>query len=322
MAHVQFEFGTFGHLLSSFLFPFLLILLKLSRVKVVITVHETIPLHWKKEVFHAYVLPEGMRLIPISLFKLYLMFTYRVIELFSDRLIVHGYIFRRILGDEYGIDKDKIEIIPHGVDCDPPMNSSRVDYWRGKFKRHKTVLCFGVLSPKKGLEDLITAYGLVAKKDPEYLLIMAGEESGNYPGYGSKIRLLVERESLVGRVMITGFISSEDAYALFYLAEVIVIPHAVSFSASGSLSLAACFGKPIIAAATPYFAEMLSNGKEALLVSPNQRRLFAETLETLFEDRGLRDRLSKNIRLKSRELSWSRVAESTIELYRSVCKCA
>jgi glycosyltransferase involved in cell wall biosynthesis len=263
-----------------------------------------------------------MRPIPISFFKMYLMFTYRVIELFSDRLIVHGYVFRRILDEEYGVDKGRIEVIPHGIDCDPPMNSSRVDYWKGKLKHQKTVLCFGVLSAKKGLDNLIKAYGLVAKKDPEYMLIMAGEESSYYPGYGSKIRSLVEREGLRGRVMFTGFVSSEDAYALFSLAEVIVIPHAVSFSASGSLSLAECFGKPIIAAATPYFAETLGNGKEALLVSPNNRRLFAQTLATLFEDRELRDRLSENMRLKSRELSWSRVAESTIELYRSMCKCA
>ena len=319
VVHVQFEFGTFGSLLTSIFFPFLLCLLKFSRVKVVTTIHETIPRCWEKHIFLKYVLPESLKSVPVMLFKLYLMLMYGLIGLISDGLIVHSHVFRKILIEEYGINQSKIVVITHGVDDDSPTRSPKMDYWRKKITSQKMILCFGVFSSKKGLEDLIKAYGLIAQRDPEYMLVMAGDESYYYPGYGSKIRSLVEKEGLNEKVMFTGFISAEDAHALFSLAKIVVVPHAVSFSASGSLSLAMHFRKPIIATATPYFREMLSNTKEALLVHPGRIQELAQAIETLFHDEKLMTTMCRNVELKARELSWGKIAKFTIEVYRNIC---
>jgi len=312
LVHVQFEFNLFGPIYSTLLFHLLLCFLKVLRVKIIVTVHEVISRHWSKNIFSKYVIPSHFGRF-VLFFKLYLMIMYQVIGLFSDRIIVHAPLFKERLSQEYLVDQRKIMVIPHGVDYDYSTKHEKVDN-RNMTNNKKTILYFGVLSPRKGLERLIEAFGLIAKREPEYCLVIAGEDSSFYKGYKSSLTSLVNKLGLEKRVIFTGFLPGEDVHTLLSSAQVVVLPHAISISASGFFSLAIQHRKPMIVTSTAFFKESLRDGKEGLMVRSNVEDL-AQVMETLLHDEKLRGELSKNLDLKAKKLSWKKVAEKTYKLY-------
>src|SRR6201993_5416110 len=82
----------------------------------------------------------------------------------SDRLIVMSEHAACLLRDVYGVPREKIDIIPHGVPDLPFMDPN---YFKDLFDTEgkSVLLTFGLLSPNKGIENVIRALpAILAKK--------------------------------------------------------------------------------------------------------------------------------------------------------------
>lgn len=111
LVHIQHEFFLFGGLLSSLLFPFLLILCKLLRKPTIVTLHGIIPL---SKIDQKFVKENAISGPPILLrfgIKLLTM----IITFLSDAIIVHDNFFAKILRQDYQCSPRKLYIIPHGI---------------------------------------------------------------------------------------------------------------------------------------------------------------------------------------------------------------
>ena len=306
--HVQFEFDTFG-LIQSFLnLPLVLFLAKfILGKKVIVTLHGPIfPKNKHKEICY---LINSTSKIKAYLFILFTILVYKLIDISSDIIIVHAKVFKEWLRSWHIL---KTLVIPHGVEIDYSGKSK--DKQRKKF----TILYFGVFSPRKGIEYLIDAYTLFKREVHNSILILAGGPSKFYPKYYLKIVHRVSEDKSPD-ILITGPIKEAYVQKLFRIADVIVLPYVVAYSASGPLSLAIGYGRPIIISSLEYFNEILSC-KEVIFVPPKDSDALFNALKRVYKDDTLRESLIKFIRKKAEIYSWDVVAKRTLCLYRRIVR--
>lgn len=313
IAHIQFEFSTFGSLYSSFMVLLLLIIVKALGIKSVVTLHGPIfKLDSSKEAL-GYLLPRKS-VLPASLVIAYMIHIYRMISKISTKVVTHNSSFKQIIVEEYGINENKVAVIPHGISL---MDNKCLDLKTHSYSipDTKIILYFGYISPRKGLEDLIMAFKQVQKIYPNYALVIAGTEAQYYKGYTDFLKSLVEKND---QIIFTGFVDDNELYALISKAKLVVLPYAISISASGPLALAIQFRKPIVATKTEFFDEVLSDGYDALLAQPGNSSDLANKIIQIINDRNLHLRLSQNIKFKADQYSWKKIAKLTMDLYADV----
>jgi len=304
IVHVQFEFNTFGSIFTIALFPLLLILLRLLRLKIIITIHGTIPLDSSiiKE-----LAPKLFVTFTTAFLKLALTAIYSFINLLSHKIVVHSYVFKKWLGTHYKINTNKINVIPHGVTNQSfNLKQGGSQRWHLITGNKRVILYFGVLSPRKGLTYLLKAYTKFASKHRDFILIVSGFEPAYYKGYMKTLRKLVEELKIEERVIFTGFVTYEEVHELLTIAKIVVLPYLYSTSASGPLALAIGYHKPMIVTSTEFFKEVLKNGEEAVFVPPGNSQMLAQAMMTLIEDEDLAEKFTKNLKEKAKKLSWEK----------------
>ncbi|MDP2638848.1 MAG: glycosyltransferase, partial [Candidatus Azambacteria bacterium] len=146
LVNIQHEFGIFGGEYGSHL----LLFLKKLQKPVVITFHSIIPAP-----------DEKMRNIVQSIMK------------YSKGIIVMTQSSKEILVRDYGLDADRIKVIPHGIHHVPYMTSKRAKSILG-FSGKLILSTFGFLSPGKGVEYVIEALPNVVEKIPNVRFLIAG----------------------------------------------------------------------------------------------------------------------------------------------------
>jgi len=110
--HIQFEFITFGPFYTSPLLIILLPMLKLLRIKTIVTLHGPIfPKYVEKEIIS--VLTPRFIKVPKILLSSYIWLIYWLISKLASAVIVHANVFKRWLAEQ-GIHN--CFVIPHGVD--------------------------------------------------------------------------------------------------------------------------------------------------------------------------------------------------------------
>ena len=88
---------------------------------------------------------------------------------------------------------------------------------------------------------------------------------------------------------------------------------------SGALATGLALGKTIVASDLSVFRELLTNGKSALLIDPQDKNQFASALIGLAKDQQLRTNLSSEIaKLQFGDQSWESIAVKTIHVYDKV----
>jgi glycosyltransferase involved in cell wall biosynthesis len=317
IVHVQFEFygiHSYGPLYSAFGLPVALLLLRLLRVKTVVTLHMIIPRG--QELAQVRDTSPSTFPLPIGFLGAFLIIFYKLVSALSSAVIVHTDVFRKRLVSEYGIKPSKVVVIPHGIETTEPSR----DLISQRKIGVRPILYFGVISPRKGLETLLSAFALVAKRRDDCELWLAGTTPPYYRDYKNELQKLGQKLDLNGRARFFGPVSGDFAHALFNEASFIVLPYYYSLSASGALSWALGHGRPVIASETDYFREELSRTKFGLLVPPHDLERLAEAMETMLSRQDLRDSFSENAREMRASRSWQVVAGKTLEFYHDLAK--
>jgi glycosyltransferase involved in cell wall biosynthesis len=91
----------------------------------------------------------------------------------SDKLVVMSHKASDFLKDIYAVPEDKIVFIHHGIPDTPFIDPS---FNKDKFgvEGKKVLLTFGLLSPNKGIENVLQALPAVIKKHPDVAYIILG----------------------------------------------------------------------------------------------------------------------------------------------------
>jgi glycosyltransferase involved in cell wall biosynthesis len=111
----------------------------------------------------------------------------------SARLVVMSERGATMLRETYGVPGEKIDLIPHGILDMPFVDSNFYKEQFGMEGKH-VLLTFGLLSPNKGIENVLRALPEVIKKFPNLIYIILGATHPNLVReHGEAYRLTLER---------------------------------------------------------------------------------------------------------------------------------
>lgn len=160
------------------------------------------------------------------------------------------------LKDIYGIPEEKLTLIPNGIK-DDYKERSRVECeaLRRKYgfgKQEQLIIFAGRLDQVKGVFELIEAFKLLRKEMPDVKLVIAG--SGNILG------CLKNANPDWTHIMLTGFISKEQLYELYAIAQVGIVPSI--HEEFGYVAVEMMMNKlPVVVNSTTGLKEIVENGK-------------------------------------------------------------
>ncbi len=151
-----------------------------------------------------------------------------------------------------------LTVIPHGelrsfYGEPPPREAARAQL--GWSAGEQVWLAFGFVRPYKGLELLLEAWEGHRVRFPESRLVIAGEARD--PAYGAE---LAARSAKLGGVECRlGRVLDGEVAALLSAADALCAPFAQSLT-SGGLVLAASYGLPFLASASPHALDLAAAG--------------------------------------------------------------
>jgi glycosyltransferase involved in cell wall biosynthesis len=179
--------------------------------------------------------------------------------------------FLRDLTISWGVARGRVSVLPNAAPP-PPAHQDR-DALRASFGIRGPTLAFaGRFAPQKSLEILVGA----ADRVEGVSLLMAGD--GDPPPVDGNVRLL----GPLARGRVLELFAAADAAVLSSSWE--NFPH--------SLVEALSVGTPVIATQVGGVAEIVEDGRNGLLVPPNDVEAFAAAIRRFFADDELRARLT------------------------------
>jgi glycosyltransferase involved in cell wall biosynthesis len=206
------------------------------------------------------------------------------------------------------LDPRRVRVIENGIGDDglssPPDDADRciVD-----FCRHRPVVgAVGRLSPEKGFDHLITAFGRLAASGSEARLVILGEG----PERSALERAIADKD-LGDRVLLPGFVKSGRYLPLF---DVFVQP---SLTEGLPLSVLEAMraGVPVVASRVGGVPQVLSHGEGGLLVEPGDVQGLERAVAQVLSDQSLAQRLVQTSKAMVRDFSSERMTNRYLEVY-------
>ncbi len=189
----------------------------------------------------------------------------------SEKVIIMNKLGVRMLRDIYGVSKQKIKLIPHGI---PNLPFTHNGYYKRilGIEGRKTILTFGLLSKNKGIEVMLRALPRIVKTDPLILYIVLGATHPEVlrsegQSYKYKLEKIVKELGLQRNVVFHNrFVSDEELFQFLGAADIYVTPYLHKEQlTSGTLAFAVGTGKAVVS--TPYWAaqELLAQERGKLV---------------------------------------------------------
>jgi len=230
----------------------------------------------------------------------------------SELSIAHSEFDRQRLIDELGVAEDRAVVIPHGeygfFERDAkPASRDEAREWLGLRPGDEVALFFGYIREYKGLDLMLDAWPQVVRERPGARMVAAGDPVQLPPERLEELRRQADRMGVVSRFE---YIPFEDVQRYFAAADVLVMPYR-HISQSGVLFLALSLGVPVVATRVGGLAELLEDGRSAVLVEPESVEDLARGLIRVLGAPPLRERLAEEGRRIAYEHSWESISGRT-----------
>ncbi|MEX2120132.1 MAG: glycosyltransferase family 1 protein [Pirellulales bacterium] len=213
------------------------------------------------------------------------------------------------------VDPGRVWVTHLGVDIEyfsDPLHLARRAELRSRFGLpRRFALYLGTLEPRKNLQGLVEAYGLLPPAlQREYPLVLAGMPGWNQGYFRASLEMLRRR----GVLFELGYVDSADVPALMKAASVFCFPSLYEGFGLPPLEAAAC-GTAVLSSNRASLPEVM--GDAALYVDPASAADIAAGLARLFEDEPLRLRLAAAGQARAALFSWETCAQQTLAAYRA-----
>jgi glycosyltransferase involved in cell wall biosynthesis len=232
----------------------------------------------------------------------------------SDRLIVMSEQAAQFLREVYAVPGGKIDIIPHGV---PDFQFMDPNYFKDRFgtEGKSVLLTFGLLSPNKGIENVIRALPEILARHPNVVYIVSGVthpliRRRDGEKYREELVALAEELGVSSNlILVNRFVSAEELVEHVGAADIYITPYRQEAQiVSGTLAIALGAGKAIVS--TPYWhAKELLADKRGVIVPFEDPAAISEAVLRLLDNDGERHAMRKRAYLHSRETIWPKTAQ-------------
>ncbi|HXN96760.1 MAG TPA: glycosyltransferase family 4 protein [Candidatus Acidoferrales bacterium] len=241
----------------------------------------------------------------------------------SDRLIVMSQNSAEILQEVFQVPIEKIDLIPHGI---PDLPFTDPNFYKDGFGTEGkcVLLTFGLLSPNKGIENVIKALPKILSRHMDVVYMVSGVTHPHIlRREGEKYRLylqaLAKDLGVEANVIFRNrFESPEDLVKLIGAADIYITPYKHKGQVvSGTLAYALSAGKAIIS--TPYLhAIELLDGERGALVPFDDPDAIAEKTVALLDDETGRHAMRKRAYLYARDMVWNRAAQKYMQSFERI----
>jgi glycosyltransferase involved in cell wall biosynthesis len=241
----------------------------------------------------------------------------------SDRMIVMSQHSAEILQEVFHVPIDKIDLIPHGI---PDLPFTDPNFYKDGFgtEGKEVLLTFGLLSPNKGIENVIQALPKILSHHSNVIYMVAG---ATHPHVlrreGDKYRVSLQKLASdlgveANVIFRNRFVSPQEMVELIGAADIYITPYKHKAQVvSGTLAYALGAGKAIIS--TPYLhaIELLDSERGALVPFDDPEAIAQKTVELLDNDTA-RHAMRKRAYLYARDMVWSRVAQKYMKSFERI----
>ncbi len=238
----------------------------------------------------------------------------------SDRIVVMSKLGVDFLKEIYHVPAEKIDLIPHGIPDVPFVDPSfHKDLFGVEGK--SVLLSFGLLSPNKGIENVIKALPAILKKHPNVVYIIVGATHPHIlHNDGESYRLFLERlahENNVEKNVIfyNRFVDIDELVQFISVADIYITPYLDPAQiTSGTLAYTLGAGKAVISTPYWYAEEMLAEERGALVPfhDPNS---MAEKVIDLLDNESKRHAMRKRAYMYGRDMIWPQVARRYMQSF-------
>ncbi|WP_163785691.1 glycosyltransferase family 4 protein [Myxococcus vastator] len=226
----------------------------------------------------------------------------------AGALLIGSRSFAEEVRGHHGTPLERFTFVPGATDTRRfhPRDESSL----GAMRARPVLLYHGRVDARKGVMELLDALRLLARDGREVRLLVSG--------IGPDLEAVRERVAALGlgdRVELTGHASYEDAPAVYRRGDLFVSPtYAEGFS--NTLLEAMASGLPIVSTRVVGVVDCLEDGRDALLVPPQDAPALAEAILRMLGDLELRRRLARTALAEVRELySWQAVGRRIQQVY-------
>ena len=241
----------------------------------------------------------------------------------SDRLIVMSRQAAEILQEVFQVPNSKIDLIPHGI---PDLAFTDPQFYKETFgtEGKDVLLTFGLLSPNKGIENVIKALPAILSKHSNVVYMISGVTHPHVLRHeGEKYRLYLQQLAKdlgveANVIFRNRFVSPQELVEVIGAADIYITPYKHKGQVvSGTLAYALSAGKAIIS--TPYLhaTELLDEGRGVLVPFDDPQALAAKTIE-LLDNGTARHAMRKRAYLYTRDMVWNRVAQQYMGSFERV----
>ena len=216
-----------------------------------------------------------------------------------------------------GIPEHKIHTAPNGVSSafQPILDKENRQFCKNKYNLpDKFILFVGTIEPRKNLPVLLKAYHHLVKNAPTPQqrpvprLVIAGKMGWMY----NEVLQQINQLELQERVLLTGYIASEDLPIVYNLAEVFVYPSIYEGFGLPTLEAMAC-GTPVITSNVSAMADYV--GEAGMLVPAHDEVALAHAIQSVLQDEALQMSLSQKGRSRAAIFTWAQTAQTTLKVY-------
>ncbi|UCC45195.1 MAG: glycosyltransferase family 4 protein, partial [Candidatus Zixiibacteriota bacterium] len=241
----------------------------------------------------------------------------------SDKLIVMSRKAFDFLKDIYAVPKEKIAFIHHGI---PDMPFIDPNFYKDKFgvEGKKVLLTFGLLSPNKGIENVLQALPSVTKEHPDVTYIILGATHPHVikvhgEEYRISLQQLVRKLNISDHVIFHNrFVELKELCEFLGAADIYVTPYLQECQiTSGTLAYAMGTGKAVISTPYWYATEMLAEGRGIIVPFKNPDAIAEHIIDLLANDVNLHTMRKKAYKF-CREAIWKEVSRRYLEVFSEV----
>lgn len=198
-------------------------------------------------------------------------------------------------------------IIPNGVDYDRFVAAEPLpELMDGR----PNVLFVGRPEKRKGLGYLIRAYPAIKNAFPDARIVVAGAGNWDRDRYHS----YAESHGLTD-ILFLGWQSDEVLPSLYKSAQVFCSPATGGESFGIVLLEAMAAGVPVVASDIEGYRDVVTSGKQGLLVTPRDETALADAVCRLLQDAAMRSEMATAGQAWAHHFAWPQVAQRILHFY-------
>jgi glycogen synthase len=236
----------------------------------------------------------------------------------AERVITCSAYMREHVSDIYGLEEERVAVIPNGIDPSELVPVDDLDSLRSRFaaRDELLVLLVGRLVYEKGFQLALEALPGLIERVVGVRFIVAGSGTAE-----EELRRQAHELGLDDHGTFLGWIGDDVLHSLYRIADLTVVPSI--FEPFGLVALEAmASGCPCLVADTGGLREVVPNEDVGLRFRSRDPDSLASMAERLLTDGTLRDRLVAEASEHVLSFDWADVARQVAAVYRSTQRAA